>query len=139
MKTLSIGAVAKRSGVGVETVRYYEREGLLTQPERKASGYRQYDNDVVRHLLFIRRAKQLGFTLKEIKSLLALRNTESATRADVRAQANEKLRDIDAKIRDLSNMRLALQTLVDSCHGHGAAKTCPILEALDTKAEGDIT
>lgn len=133
MKPLSIGEVAKRSGVGIETVRYYEREGLLSEPERKASGYRQYDPEAVRLLKFIRRAKQLGFTLKEIKSLLTLRETKSATRADVREQAQAKLADIDEKIRDLSNMRSALQTLVDTCHGHGPATNCPILEALDEK------
>lgn len=133
MKPLSIGEVAKQSGVGIETVRFYEREGLLSQPDRKASGYRQYNVDAVRLLRFIRRAKQLGFTLKEIKSLLTLRDTKSATRADVREQAQAKLADIDEKIRDLSNMRSALQTLVDTCHGHGPATTCPILEALDEK------
>ena len=132
---LSIGEVAKQSQVGVETVRFYEREGLLPRPLRKASGYRQYDEEAVRLLRFIRRAKQLGFTLKEIKSLLALRATTLATRADVRSEANEKLRDIDEKIQDLTNMRSALQKLVNSCHGKGSARTCPILEALDREPE----
>lgn len=137
MKLFSIGEVAKQAGVGIETVRFYEREGLLAQPERKASGYRQYDLDAVRLLRFIRRAKQLGFTLKEIKGLLALRDTTGATRADVRQQANAKLQDIDEKIRDLSGMRSALQQLVDTCHGHGSAKTCPILEALDNEQRSE--
>jgi Hg(II)-responsive transcriptional regulator len=131
MKALTVGQVAKRAGVGVETVRFYEREGLLDQPDRKASGYRQYDDDAVAVLRFIRRAKQLGFTLKEIKALLALRDDDSATRADVREQATAKITDIEAKIRDLRRMRDALAVLTATCHGDGPATGCPILEALN--------
>jgi Hg(II)-responsive transcriptional regulator len=135
MKPLSIGQVAKSAGVGVETVRFYEREGLLSQPERKASGYRRYDDEAVQVLRFVRRAKQLGFTLKEIKNLLELRRSSSATRADVRKQALAKLDDIEGKIRDLTRMQAALQTLVRKCHGHGAAITCPMLDALDQASD----
>jgi Hg(II)-responsive transcriptional regulator len=131
MKTLSIGQVAKEAGVGIETIRFYERQGVLEEPERKVSGYRQYDPEVVRLLRFVRRAKELGFTLKEIKGLLALRLDSSATRADVRKQAKTKLEEIDAKIHDLQRMRDALSKLVLTCHGHGAASGCPILEAID--------
>jgi MerR family transcriptional regulator, copper efflux regulator len=95
MTSLRIGEVAKQAGVGVETVRFYEREGLLDEPDRRASGYRQYDEEAVAVLRFIRRAKELGFTLKEIKSLLNLRLDTSATRADVREQASEKVADIE--------------------------------------------
>jgi DNA-binding transcriptional MerR regulator len=88
MKALAIGQVARHAGVGIETVRFYERQGLLAEPERRASGYRQYDGEAVAVLRFIRRAKELGFTLKEIKGLLGLRLDTSATRADVRRHAN---------------------------------------------------
>lgn len=130
MKVLSTGELARKAGVGVETVRFYERQGLLAEPDRRASGYRQYDDEAVAVIRFIRRAKELGFTLKEIKSLLALRNDSSATRADVRQQAQEKLVDIEAKIADLARMQEALSTLVKKCHGSGSKIGCPILEAL---------
>ena len=130
MKPLTIGEVARRGGVGVETVRFYEREGLLAEPARRASGYRQYGDDAVPCLRFIRRAKTLGFTLKEIAELLALRDAPHATRADVRRQAQSKVADIEAKVRDLQRMRKALMALTATCHGDGPAGGCPILEAL---------
>lgn len=130
-KPLTIGQVAKRAGVGIETVRFYERQGLIDEPDRRASGYRQYDEEVVAILRFIRRAKVLGFTLKEVKGLLALRFDSSAKRSDVRRQAKAKLNDIEEKIRDLQRMRDALLRVVDACHGDGPATACPILEALD--------
>ncbi len=130
MNALSIGQVAKQAGVGVETVRYYERRGLLEEPDRKASGYRQYDDQAVAILRFIRRAKELGFTLKEIKGLLALRLDSSASRSDVRALAKTKVADIEERIADLQRMRDALQLLVQKCKGHGRASGCPILVAL---------
>lgn len=130
MKPLTIGEVARQAGVGIETVRFYERQGLLEEPERRASGYRQFDQEAVAVLKFIRRAKELGFTLKEIKSLLALRMDASATKAEVREQAKAKVADIEAKIADLQRMRDVLSKLVKKCHGDGAASGCPILEAL---------
>ena len=137
MKAFTVGQVAKRAGVGIETVRFYERHGLLDEPERKESGYRQYGDGDVAVLRFIRRAKRLGFTLKEIKALLALRDDGSATRSDVRAQATAKIADIGAKIRDLQRMRDALTVLTAACHGDGPATGCPILEALNiTDDEG---
>jgi Hg(II)-responsive transcriptional regulator len=143
MKTFTVGQVAKRSGVGIETVRFYERHGLLDEPERRESGYRQYGGDDVAVLRFIRRAKRLGFTLKEIKALFALRLDGSATRSDVRAQATAKIADIGSKIRDLQRMREALSVLTAACHGNGPATGCPILESLnnpdDDGAGGDTT
>jgi len=130
MKPLTIGEVARQAGVGVETVRFYERQGLLEEPERRASGYRQFDQEAVAVLKFIRRAKELGFTLKEIKSLLTLRLDASATRTEVREQAKAKVADIEAKIADLQRMRDVLTKLVKKCHGDGAATGCPILKAL---------
>ena len=130
MKPLTIGDVARQAGVGVETVRFYERQGLLDEPERRASGYRQYDDEAVAVLRFIRRAKELGFTLKEIKGLLVLRLDASAARAEVRQQARTKVADIEARIADLQRMRDVLLKLIKKCHGDGAATGCPILEAL---------
>ena len=135
MKAFTVGQVARRAGVGIETVRFYERHGLLDEPQRRESGYRQYRDDDVAVLRFIRRAKRLGFTLKEIKALLALRLDGSATRSDVRAQATAKVADIGAKIRDLQRMRDALSVLTATCHGDGPATGCPILEALNTTDE----
>ncbi len=130
MNALSIGQVAKQAGVGVETVRYYERRGLLEEPDRKASGYRQYDDQAVAILKFIRRAKELGFTLREIKSLLALRLDSSASPSDVRNVAKAKVADIEGRIADLQRMRDALQKLVQKCKGHGRVSGCPILAAM---------
>lgn len=137
MKALSIGEVAKQAKVGIETIRYYERQGLLPQPNRKSSGYRQYDQQAVRRLRFVRRAKELGFTLKEIKSLFALQIDSNATRADVRKRAEQKIVLIEEKIRDLERMRQSLSSLVDTCHGDGIASECPILEALDRADDVD--
>ena len=130
MKPLTIGEVARQAGVGVETVRFYERQGLLAEPQRRASGYRQYDHEAVAVLRFIRRAKELGFTLKEIKALLALRLDGTATRAEVREQARAKVADIEARIADLGRMRDVLTKLIKKCHGNGSASGCPILETL---------
>jgi Cu(I)-responsive transcriptional regulator len=132
MKPLTIGQVARRAGVGVETVRFYERQGLLEEPERRESSrYRQYPEDVVARLRFIRRGKELGFSLKGIAGLLALRLDPAATRADVRRRAAAKIADIDARIRDLQRMKEALVKLTASCRGDGPTSGCPILEALD--------
>ena len=135
MAALSIGQVARQAGVGVETVRFYERQGLLAEPARRASGYRQYDAEAVAVLRFIRRAKELGFTLREIKGLLGLRLDASATRAEVRQQARAKVADIEARVADLQRMRDVLLNLIRKCHGDGAASGCPILEALQGKGE----
>lgn len=128
--SLSIGQLAKRAGVGVETVRYYEREGLLAEPQRRQSGYRQYQSDTVDRLLFIRRAKELGFTLKEIKELLSLRVDEDKTCADVRQQAEAKIADIEDRIRSLQRMKRALVKVTSQCSGSGPTSECPILESI---------
>src|SRR5262245_7656999 len=130
MKTLKIGQLARRAGVGVETVRFYEREGLLEEPARRASGYREYTDAALARLRFIRRAKELGFTLREIKELLALSGDPGATRGDVRARAEAKVTDIEERVRDLLRIKGALQALTARCHGDGPLEGCPILEAL---------
>lgn len=131
--SLSIGQLAKQAGVGVETVRFYEREGLLAEPERRQSGYRQYQIDTVQRLLFIRRAKELGFTLKEIRELLSLRVDEDKTCADVRQQAEAKIADIENRIRSLQRMKRALVKVTRTCSSSGPTSECPILDALDGK------
>jgi len=129
-KPLFIGAVARRAGIGVETVRFYERQGLIGEPPRTAARYRQYPENVVARLRFIKRAKALGFSLREIDELLALRLDPRADQADVKGRATAKITEIDAKVGDLQRMKRALAGLVRACSGRGAARDCPILEAL---------
>jgi len=131
MQMYSIGEVAKQTGVGVETIRFYERKGLIDEPPRKASGYRQYDGGIIKHLSFIRKAKTLGFTLTEIKELLSLKAEEGSDCEDVKLLAGEKLADIEQKLESLRRMKRILKKLVDQCPGKGSARDCPILDALD--------
>ena len=131
MKPLTIGQVARRSGVGIDTVRFYEREGLLTKPARARSGYRQFDEKVIARLQFIQRAKELGFTLNEIKELLSLRVDPATSCEDVKARAETKIADIEDKIRTLHRMKKALVRLTQECCETGSGSECPILDALD--------
>ena len=131
MKLMSIGQLAQRAGIGIETVRFYEREGLLEEPARRDSGYRQYEDDVVARLRFIMRAKELGFSLKEIKELLALRVDSTTTCAEVRGKAQAKIADIEEKIQTLQRMKQALLKVTKQCSGRGPTSECPILEALE--------
>lgn len=133
---MTIGNIARAAGVGVETVRFYERRGLIPEPERSRAGYRQYDQKAVRRLRFIVRAKGLGFTLREIGHLLDLRATPGAGCADVQATAEAKIADIDERIAQLDAMKRALGDLVGQCQGEGPPSDCPILNALD-EAESD--
>ncbi len=128
---LTIGQVAKRSGIGIETVRFYERKGLVEEPPRTDSGYRQYPEDVVARIRFIRRAKELGFKLSEISELLSLRVDPDTTCADVRKQTELKIADVEEKIRALQRIETALKKLAASCVGTEPTSECPILEALD--------
>ncbi|MGE3805886.1 MAG: MerR family DNA-binding protein [Gemmataceae bacterium] len=135
MKPLTIGQVARQAGVGVETVRFYERQGLLEDPPRRESGYRQYPEEVVGRIRFIKRAKDLGFSLKEIEELLALRVDPETSCAEVRSKAEEKIAEIEAKIQALQRIRKALVKLTAICLGRGPTRECPILEALDRDKE----
>jgi len=132
MNGLTIGKVAKRAGLGIETVRFYEREGLIEPPKRTEANYRVYpQRDIVR-LRFIKRAKILGFTLKEIKELLSLRQDPSASKEDVKRQTEAKIADIEEKIRDLTRIKQTLEMLAECCDGRGPTSDCPILEALES-------
>ena len=130
MTIYSIGELARLTHVGVETVRYYERQGLLVAPQRKASGYRQFDEETVATLHFIRNAKTVGFRLKEIKNLLELRANPSAKMTDVRQQVLHKIIEIDLRIEELQRMRFTLHALLCKCHENGPAEGCPILEGI---------
>ncbi len=131
MKSLTIGHLAKQAGVNLETVRFYERRGLLPRPPRSASGYRLFPADAARRLRFIRRAQELGFSLNEIRELLSLRVSRTTRSADIRARAEAKVADIEAKIRSLESMRRTLRKLTKVCDGCAPATECPILESLD--------
>lgn len=132
MEFLTIGQVARQAGVGVETVRFYERDGLLEQPARGQSGYRQFTTDVIGRLRFIKQAQWLGFTLKEIRELLALKLDPTATRSEVRRRAEAKVADIDQRIADLRRMKKSLTPLIEACDGRGTLAGCPILNAIDS-------
>jgi MerR family transcriptional regulator, copper efflux regulator len=129
---LKIGQVAEKGRVNLQTIRYYEREGLLPAPPRLASGYRLFTEDTVRRVRFIKRAQELGFTLAEIRDLLNLRVDESRSSSEVRSIAQAKIADIDEKIRSLLAMKQALTHLTDRCSGHAPASECPILESIDS-------
>lgn len=134
MGSLTIGALAERAGVGVETVRFYERRGLVRRPPRPRTGYRVYPEDTVGRIRFIRNAQALGFTLQEITALLGLRVTAGTSCAAVRSRAAAKLADVKQRLADLDRIRGALEKLVAACPGRGALISCTILEALDSPA-----
>ena len=124
-----IGRTAKAAGVNAQTLRYYERRGLIPRPARRGAGYRDYSADAVQVVRFIKRAQELGFSLDEIEALIKLRGVRRGERHRVRAIAERKIAEIDRKIAHLHSMREALETLAESCHRGGAAE-CPIIEAL---------
>ncbi len=130
--TLTIGKLASRGGVNVQTIRYYERSGLLPEPVRAASGYRLYADDTVRRLSFIKQAQLLGFSLSEVQELLALRMQPGITCADIRQRARRKIVAVDSKIDDLRRIKDALTRLAAACRGNGPTSDCPILEALES-------
>jgi len=128
MSAMSIGQLAQRAGVAIDTVRYYERSGLLAPAARLPSGYRRYGGAELKRLRFIRRAKALGFSLEDIGELLTL--GERSEVASIRAVAARKQSEVEARIAELERVRDGLRTLVAACPGHGRADACPILNAL---------
>jgi len=131
MTLLTIGQLGKQARLPVETIRYYEREGLIEKPQRTASGYRQYPETTVRHLQFIQHAKDVGFTLRDIAELLRLKKTPGTSCTDIKFQALAKLDDVKQKITDLERIRDSLQDMVRRCSTTADLSNCPILESLE--------
>jgi MerR family copper efflux transcriptional regulator len=128
---MTIGQVARAAGVGVETIRFYERKKLISQPKRSTTGYRTYDQEIAQRVRFIRRAQELGFSLAEVRQLLELRLDPRRSCSEVKAEAGTKIETIDSKIGELRRMRKALHALAESCSGAGPTSACPILDAID--------
>lgn len=132
---LTISRAAEHAGVGIETVRFYERRGLIEQPPRpRSGGFRFYDNAVIERIRFIRQAQELGFSLREIKELLSLRADPAADCSDVRTQAVTKRLEVNRKIAQLQHIRSALDELIASCPGGGALRACTIIDAITSRS-----
>jgi len=127
-KGLMIGKIAKLARVNVETIRYYQRRGLLTEPDKPHMGYRRYPVDSVRYVRFIKRAQQLGFTLNEVGRLLRLEDTRAC--AKTRSMASRKIALIDQKVTGLMAIRATLASLIQECEAGSQAKGCPIIKVL---------
>ncbi len=133
MDELTIGKLAKTSGVGVETVRFYERKGLLRRPAKRLSGFRRYEPNDAMRIRFIKRAQDLGFTLAEVKELLELNTNPSATCTDIRRKADRKVSEVEAKIKDLHRMRRSLKELAEACgDSRKAVAQCRILDCFES-------
>lgn len=130
MKGLTIGQLAKEARVKVETVRYYERRGLIAKPPRRKSGYRQFPLEAVQRIRFIKRAQNLGFTLKEISQLLALADGDRSSCQDVHEFTMEKIAEVETQIRHLQSLKRALENVAKICPGQGSLSECPIIETL---------
>lgn len=130
MSGFTIGQAAKAAHVNVETIRFYERQGLVVQPPTPSQGYREYDSETVERVRFIRQAQEIGFSLREVRELVALRSDPRGDCADVRARATAKLDVVNAKIAQLHRVRSALETLIAACPGKGAVWSCSILGEL---------
>ena len=130
-QTFKTGEVARRAGVNKETVRYYERRGLITKPERRRSGYRIFTREHINQIKFIKRAQNLGFTLSEIKQLLKLQVSDSSSCGMVKQKAERKLEDVQSKIEDLKRIREVLNNLIDLCNEEEKTDHCVILNALE--------
>ena len=135
-ETMTIGRLAKRAGVNIDTIRYYERNGLIPPPMRRASGYREYTADDVERLEFVRRAKELGFALHEIAELLSLTSDRHNDMQRVKRTAEARLEQVEQKIRELQKVRRGLKTLIAACPGRGDLRACPIVKALSGRKSG---
>jgi len=138
---MRIGKVAEQAGVSVETIRFYERKGLIAQPHKPENGgYRSYSRETVDRVRFIRQGQSLGFSLKEIEDLLLLKAEPQTDCADVRERALAKLDEVNDKITNLTAIRSALENLIHECQGQGPASSCcPILDALDPNAKEHVS
>lgn len=129
-QTLTIGKLAKKADVSIDSIRFYERCGLLAKPARTEANYRVYPLEAASRVRFIKKAQKLGFSLGEIQELLDLSHAPGASKADIKRKTEEKIDDIKAKIQDLSRVLNALEQLDQRCDGHGPVEECPILKAL---------
>jgi len=132
MNSLTRGQLAKQTGCNIETVRYFEKIGLLPEPARSASGYRLYEDVHLRRLKFIQRAKALGFSTEQVRQLLTLSDSDDHhTRGEVKSLTEAHIKEISDKIRDLQKLKKNLSEISSHCDGsHGSAKNCPILDSL---------
>jgi MerR family transcriptional regulator, copper efflux regulator len=135
--TMTIGRLAKHVGVNIDTIRYYERNGLLPAPTRRASGYREYAAGDIERLRFIRRAKQLGFTLSEVAELLSLTANRQDDMRGVKRKAEERLEQVESKIAELQRVRRGLKKLIAACPGRGELARCPIVTALSGSGDNE--
>lgn len=128
---LTIGKLAKNADVSIDSIRFYERKGLLEEPTRTESNYRVYSPDAAKRLRFIKKAQKLGFSLGEIHELIRVSHDSSASKADIKQITEEKIVDIRSRIADLTRMLKALEQLDNCCDGHGPLEECPILKSLE--------
>lgn len=133
MTELTIGRTARAAGVGVETIRFYERKGLVTRPPRPEAGFRTYEVEAVRRIRFIRQAQELGFSLREIAELLALRANPGTDCAEVRLKAEAKLSEVNVKLERLAAIHAALERVVAACPGKGALRACSIIDEIESR------
>lgn len=140
MRALTIGTAAREAGVGVETIRFYEREKLIERPlKSNGAGVRRYSSETVARIRFIREAQQLGFSLREIRELPALRADPSADCSRVREQALTKLHEVHDKIERLRQIGSALETLITACPAQGSLQACSIIDALELRSRGPLS
>lgn len=128
---MTIGQVATQLGLNVQTIRFYEREGLLPKLERSSSGYRQFNAEVVKRILFIRHAQEVGFSLREISTLLSLRADPEGSCDTVRQFTSEKIEQLNMRLKNLRKMKKTLQNLAEMCRSGLPVSSCPILDALE--------
>ena len=139
-RDMTIGNAAREAGVGVETIRFYERKGLIDQPPKPAfGGFRVYPDETVERIRFIRQAQELGFSLREIDDLMSLRADPAADSGDVRERATAKVKEVKRKIMELERIRAALETLIAACPGGGALRACSIMDALEGDGDRERT
>lgn len=136
MRSLTVGELAERAGIHPESVRFYETQRLMPEPVRTRAGYRMYTEVSVRRIRFIKRAQELGFSLKEVKELLAFSEDRGLDCSDVRALAQAKVVEISSKIETLESMRRALGELTEACPGSGSVTRCSILECISPQPGG---
>ncbi len=139
MKTMTISNAARQAEVGIETIRFYERRGLIEQPPKPVgSGFRVYSEETVQRIRFIRQAQEIGFSLREIDELLSLRADPAADSSDVRERAINKRNEVEQKIEHLQQIHAALEELISACPGKGALRQCSIMEALISASTGEV-